>query len=225
MLARTILTTFGLVTTLLFVCDSNAKAQSPGNGTTTMFFARSGESLDSPHVETYHYVELLQLRGKWTIPDLGYIDFGHRNYQELFLGAGRTLLDSKRATLIEELYFVQAVGSAAESARYLWPWTMLQLRLTTKLTSETLYFPYIPLNASGRIQHVLERSKLEYGIHKDWKIGAGYAGYKFANLPWQQMPFIATTISTRVGAFELWLQKRQNGGQIQLRYALIHSSH
>jgi hypothetical protein len=90
------------------------------------------------------------------------------------------LLHNKRVTLIEELYFDQAFGSAAQGARYLQPWTMLQLRFTPKFTNETVYFPYLPLNSSGRIQQVLERSKFEYAVKKTWKAGMGYGGYRYA---------------------------------------------
>ncbi|MBS1841605.1 MAG: hypothetical protein JSS69_00930 [Acidobacteria bacterium] len=174
---------------------------------------------------TYHFLELLQFRGNWIYPDVGYIDFAHGNYRELFVGAGRTLHKGKRLTLTEELYFVQATGPAAKSARYLWPWTLVQLRFTRKFTSETLYFPYLPLNNSGHIQHVLERSKFEYAVTESWQVGVGYGGYKFADSEWQHKPFLTTTLSTRAGAFELWLQKLPDGAQIQLRYALLHSSH
>jgi hypothetical protein len=195
------------------------------NPTTTLFLARTSERLDSPHLGTYHFLELLQLRGNWIYPDVGYIDFASGNYRELFLGAGRTLHNGKRLTLTEELYFVQAFGPAAKSARYLWPWTMLQFRFTPKFTNETVYFPYLPLNNSARIQHVLERSKLEYALTKSWQVGAGYAGYKYGESEWQHKPFLTATLSTHVGAFELWLQKMPGGAQVQLRYALIHSSH
>ena len=35
------------------------------------------------------------------------------------------------------------------------------LRLTDRLGSEAVYFPYIPLNEAGRTRHVLERAKSE----------------------------------------------------------------
>ena len=136
------------------------------------------------------------------------------------VGAGRTLYNSKRLTWTEELYFVQATGPASKSARYLWPWTLVQFRFTPKL-----YFPYLPLNSSARIQHVLERSKFEYAVTKSWHVGVGYGGYKFADSEWQHKPFLTTTLSTHAGGFELWLQKLPGGAQVQLRYALLHNSH
>ena len=201
-----------------------AFAQDPASTapTTTIFVARTGQRLDSPRIGTYHYLELFQLRGKWIFPDVGYIDFAQGNYREVFVGAGRTLHDSKRVTLAEELYFVQALGPAAKNARYLQTWTMLQIRFTPKFTSETVYFPYLPLNHSARIQHVIERSKFEYTLKKSWKLGVGYGGYKFGSAEWQHKPFLTTTVSTRAGDFEFWLQKMPGGAQVQLRYKLVH---
>ena len=213
---------------LVFALNTHAQEtdDSPGanNATTTIFIARTSQQLDSPYVRTYDYVELLQRRGRWICPDLGYIDFGRGDYREIFVGGGRSLHDSKRATLIEELYFVQASGPAAKGAKYLWPWTMLQLQFTPKLTSESVYFPYVPLNSSARIQHVLERSKLEYVLSEHWKVGAGYGGYKYGGSDWQHKPFLTATVSTRAGAFEFWLQRMPSGAQVQLRYALVHIS-
>ena len=167
---------------------------------------------------------MFQTHGKWIVPDVGYIDFGTGNYRELFFGAGQTLYDGKKLMMAEELYFVQATGSAAKSARYLWPWTIMQIHITPKFSNETVYFPYLPLNQPARIQHVLERSKFEYSLTKSVKVGAGYAGYKYGENQWQNRPMATSTISTRVGAFEFWLQKVPGGTQAQIRYALVHFS-
>ncbi len=191
------------------------------NPTTTIFLARTGVRLDSPHVGTYHYLEFIQLRGKWVYPDVGYIDFGKNNYREVFAGGGRTLRDSKRMTLVGELFYDQSFGPAARGARYLVPWTMLQFRFTPKFTNETVYFVYLPLNDSARIQQVPERTKFEYALKKPWKVGAGYGGYKYGDAGWQHKPFVTTTLSTRAGAFELWLQKMPGGAQVQFRYMLF----
>jgi hypothetical protein len=94
---------------------------------------------------TYRYLEFFQARGDWVLPDIGALDFYHDNYREFFIGAGRTLYNSKAVTWVEELYFAQATGSLARSARYLWPWTMVDVRFTSQLTSEVVYFPYVPL--------------------------------------------------------------------------------
>jgi len=53
-------------------CTFTAFAEEIGNDrTTTIFLARTGSRLDSPHSGTYHYLELLQIRGKWIFPDAG----------------------------------------------------------------------------------------------------------------------------------------------------------
>ena len=186
--------------------------------------ARTGVRTDAPHVGTYRYLEFFQARGDWVLPDFGALDFYHVTYREFFLGAGRTVYNSKTITWVEELYFAQATGSLAQSARYLWPWTMVDVRFMSQLTGEVVYFPYVPLNRSARFQHVLERAKVEYAPSKGWKLGAGYGAYQYRGQPWQSKPFVTTTFSTNVGSFEFWLQKMPGGAQVQLRYQLVWHS-
>lgn len=194
-----------------------AFAQGPP-ATTSVLIARTGIRTDAPRVGTSRYLEFFQARGDWVFPDVGALDFYHDAYRELFVGGGRTLYNSDKVTWVEELYFAQAVGSAAQHARYLWPWTLVDVRFTPRLSSEIVYFPYVPLNRAAHVQHVLERAKAEYAPTRTWKFGAGYGAYQFSGQAWQHKPFITTTLSTTVGSFELWLQKMPEGGQVQLRY-------
>lgn len=224
--------TFAAMLGLCCAVASLAQDAAPdGNGdpaaapTKSIFLARTGESLNGPYIGTLHYLEFFQIRKKWIYPDIGYVDFAHGNYREFFIGGGRTLYDGKYATWDQELLYVQATGPAAGSARYLQPWSMLRVRFTPKLTSETVYFGYFPLNDSAHIHHVIERAKVEYALKKCWKIGAGYGGVKFAGVPWVNKPLITTTISTGAGAFEFWLQRIPGGEQVEVRYELIHLSH
>src|SRR2546428_943681 len=127
------------------VCTQLAFTQSPAAPeTTTVVLAREGQRLSSPSSSTMHYLEGFQVRQRWVLPDVGYIDFGHSDYREVFMGGGYTLLDGKHVSLIEEGLFIQASGSAANQARYVMPWTMLQYRATDKIGGEVVYFPYIP---------------------------------------------------------------------------------
>jgi hypothetical protein len=71
---------------------------------------------------------------------------------------------------------------------------------------------------------VLERAKLEYALKKRWKIGAGYAGTKPVGGHWANKPFLTTTLSSKEGAFEVWLQKIPAGTQVEIRYVLVHTS-
>ena len=203
---------------------ANTNGDSPAEPTKSFFLARTGESLKGPYIGTIHYLEFFQIRNKWIYPDIGYVDFAHDSYREFFIGGGRTLIDDKLATWDQELLYVQAAGSAAGSARFLQPWSMLRFRFTPKFTSETVYFAYFPLNDSARIHHVFERVKFEYALKKRWKAGVGYAGVKLPGVPWVNKPMITTTISTKAGAFEFWLQRIPGGEQIEARYVLIHTS-
>jgi len=186
--------------------------------------ARTGGTVIGPYVGTLHFLEFFQVRNRWIYPDLGYVDFAHGNYREFFMGGGRTLIENKIATWDQELLYVQATGPAAKSARYLQPWSMLRLRYTPKWRSEFVYFAYFPLSDSAHIHHVIERAKLEYVLKKPWKVGVGYAGVKYPGVAWVNKPFLTTTVSTRAGAFEFWLQRIPAGAQVEIRYTLIHTS-
>jgi hypothetical protein len=209
-----------LVVIVCLVCTGFGIAQSAAE-TTTIVLAREGQRLSPQSTATLHYLESFQVRHRWVLPDVGYIDFGHSDYREVFLGGGYTLYDGKHISLVEEGLFVQASGHSSNQARYVMPWTMLQYHLTEKLGGEAVYFPYIPLNESARKQHVLERAKLERKISNRWKAGAGLGGYKFADQAWSNRPFITTTVSTRWGDWEFWLQRLpENKPQFQIRYAI-----
>lgn len=199
-----------------------AQGSPPAPETTTVFLARHGQRLQLQSIATLHYLELFQIRRRWIVPDIGYIDFGHDNYREMFVGAGYTLYDGKRLSWIEEMLFAQAFGSSANDARYLLPWTLIQYRLTDQFGGETVYFPYFPLNKNGRVQHVLERAKLERKVGSRWKAGAGLGGYKYADNAWSHRPFLTTTVRTRWGDWEFWLQRLPgNKAQFQIRYAMV----
>jgi len=219
-----------------FACALTSLAQDPPPAgkkperepTTTLFFARTGEStgesLLGPYTAAIHYLEFLQIRNRWILPDIGYINFGHGNYHEYYIGGGRTLIENRYTSFDQELLYLGTAGSAAGGAKYLQPWSMLRVRFTRKFTNETVYFPYLPLNNAARFHQVIERAKFEYAVNRKWKFGAGYAGVKLAGLAWINKPMLTTTISTKAGAFELWLQKIPGGEEVQLRYALIHTS-
>ena len=168
----------------------------------------------------YNLVEVFQGRGRWIFPDVGYIDFNDANkYREIFIGGGGILYKSKNAILIHEVYLDQATGPLAASALYFQPWTLFSFQISEKVSWETVYFPYFPLNKAGRVQHVLERSKVERDF-KHWKLGLGYSGYQFAYNDWDHKPFFTTTLKTRAGEFEFWFQRVPNNhGQLQMRYA------
>ncbi|MEK7212137.1 MAG: hypothetical protein AAB686_00475 [Patescibacteria group bacterium] len=186
-------------------------------GTETEVIARIGMK----EAATYHFVEVLQTRGSWVIPDIGYIDFADNDYREIFVGVAKTLVKTKRLTVVSELYFVQATGPEAKSARYVQPWMLVNIKFTPRLISQTVYFPYVPINKAGRKQHVLERTKLEY-VFPRFKVGAGYSAYQFGDDPWQNKPFVTVTVKDgALGDMELWLQKMPQGVQLQARYVRV----
>ena len=204
--------------------DTAPSADAAPAPTLSFFLARTGQRLDSSFANTYHYLEFFQVRHRWIVPDIGYVDFGHNNYREFFIGGGRTLIENKLVSWDLELFYVQATGPAARSAAYLQPFTILRLAFTPRFSGEAEYFNYLPMNDSAKYHQVLERSKIEYAVNKRWKFGAGYAGRDAPGSPWQNKPFITTTISTKAGAFEFWLQRIPVGAQVELRYRLVHKS-
>jgi hypothetical protein len=212
-------TTFVLLT-IVALSASTAAAQS-NNDVQSILLVRTGFRDGKPF--TYHYVEVFQERGRWIYPDIGYIDFGEtKQYREFFIGAGGTVFASKHFRFIEEGMIEQALGPASEHATYFVPWSFAPFNITPRLGGEIVYFPYLPLNKQGRIQHVLERAKVEYDF-KHFKAGAGYGAYQFGDGPWQNKPFMTATLKAgKLGNFEFWLQRLPgNHAHLQVRYAKV----
>ena len=170
---------------------------------------------------TYRYFQVLQQRGRLIYPDVWWIDFGEiKQYREIGVGGGAVVYNSPRFNVTEEGYFIRATGTSAAAATYLMPWSYVGYHLTPRLGGETSYFPYLPINKAGRIQHILERAKLEYDF-KWVKLGGGYAAYRYGNDSWQNKPFVTTTLKgSHLGNLELWLQRMPiNQVQLQVRYS------
>lgn len=206
-----------IVAAVLVVSSGSALAQGK---TETYIIARTGVTGEG--AATYRYFEVFQQKGKWIYPDVGYLDFADaRDYREAYIGAGGVLFSTKHITVLEEGYIDVATGSAGKGATYFQPWTLVAIALTAKLGAEVVYFPYLPLNNVARIQHVLERAKLEYDLGHV-KLGAGYGGYRFGDESWSNRPFVTGTVKLGLlGSLELWLQKMPRGSQVQVRYAKV----
>ncbi|MBI4456403.1 MAG: hypothetical protein HY644_10940 [Acidobacteria bacterium] len=203
----------GVMTLFMIAAASTLWAEE----TETTIIARMGMR----QAATYHYLETYQTRSRWIAPDIGYIDFGRSNYREFFFGGGIVLYSSKRLMLIEEGFVEQAFGNASGRATYFVPWTFLKYELAPRIGIEVVYFPYIPLDDEGRIQHVIERAKVEYDF-SHFKSGLGYAAYQFADDRWWHKPFITFTVKTKsLGNFEFWIQKIPAGPQVQFRYIIF----
>ena len=173
-------------------------------GQDTMVIGRMGMRNSA----TYHFFEAFQThRGKWIYPDVGYIDFAKNGYWEFFLGGGAILYDSEHFTLIHEGFIDRAQGPKSLSAAYYQPWTLFSYKMSQRVISRAVYFPYLPLNKPARIQHVLECAKLEYDF-KHFKLGGGYGGYRYGEENWQHKPFATWTLKAGpLGELELWLQR------------------
>ena len=195
---------------LLSAGQSNAQ-------TNTLVLARIG-GWNTP---TFHFLDVVQTRGRLVLPDIGDVDFGKSNYHELFGGGGVVAVAKKQFAWVQECYFVRAVGSAGHGASYLQPWTFFAWSIPrSHFIGESLTFTYLPLNQAGRIQYVVDRAKLERDFRK-FKLGVGYAAYQFAQTVWQNKPFLTGTFKAGgLGSMELWVQRVPgNHIQLQLRYA------
>jgi len=205
---------------------SNAEETAPQQSSSPVqdiVILRTGEQFQAPHVITYHLVEIAQQRGKWLVPDFGAIDYGKGNFRELFIGGGPIYHYGKMVTYNQELFFAQDTGPEAHGARYLWPWPVFNFQFTPRLSTEVVAYLCIPLNRAAYMQYDVDRAKLEYAVSRRLIAGGGLSLAKNAGHPWENKSFITTTVSTRHGTFEFWLQKTPGGGQIQMRYQLVHT--
>lgn len=178
------------------------------------------ERLGMQNAVNLRYSEFYQQRGRWIGPDVLYVDFGKGNYREMFVGGGKVWVQTKRFGLTHEDYFGQTSGSASGNASYVLPWTKVDYRVSSRLSGNTVYFFYIPLNQSAYFHQSIERAKLEYEF-KRFKLGAGYGGSKASDKTWQHKPMLTTTFKCgKFGNVEFWLQRLPgNHAQVQIRYS------
>jgi hypothetical protein len=211
---------------LVLGCIGSLRAEEsapPREPMAASYTVRTGEQFQGPYVQTYRLFEYSQQRGRWVLPDLGDYDFGQGGERYLFAGAGAEFRPAKNATLTQIVYFSQAVGPGSQGARFIWVWPVLDLSFTPRLTAEAVVYPSIPLNGAAQAGFDVDRAKVEYAVRRKLIAGAGYSGSICKGEPWKNKPFLTTTVSTRAGSFEFWLQRMPGGGQIQMRYQLVHS--
>ncbi len=210
--------TAGVILLAVQAAAQDAPAQSQSTPVTTTVLLRTGFR---SHV-TYRYVEVLQTRGRWVLPDVGYIDFGDAGqYREIWLGGGPVLIDRPSVNLTVTGYYAQDNGATANGAKYFQVWSLLGYQVTRHVVAQAVYLGFAPLNDSARVQHLFERIKLEYDFGP-LKLGGGYAAYRFARDAWQHRPFVTGTVRLgRAGSLELWGQRLSGDqAQLQVRYAL-----
>jgi hypothetical protein len=217
----------GLVFCFLFLAwmSVGALAETDSHDTplVSTYIVRTGEQLQAPHVLTYKLVEYELQRGRWILPDLGAYDAGRAQSKLLFLAAGADLHRGKKTFLTQEIYFVQAAGPGSHGARSLWVWPVLDLNFTPRLKAEAVAYPTIPLNRAAQAGFDVDRAKLEYAVRRNFTLGGGYGSSKCEGSAWQNKPFLTTTIFSRAGSVEFWLQQMPGGGQVQARYTLVHA--
>jgi hypothetical protein len=216
MFSTTVLTRIRMILPLVLALGgfgSHPAAAQSGGTTLGLLRTATGDG-------AYHYAQIIHERGRWVALDVGYIDFNSpSDYFEAWIGSGVLALAGERGILITQGNLVRAFGDAADGALYAQGFFLGRLRLTDRLVSEAAYLPYIPLNDAGEVQHLLERAKLEAEF-SGWKAGVGYGAYRFSDLDWQHKPFLtATAPPSRLGTFEVWVQRLPGDSQtVQLRW-------
>jgi hypothetical protein len=210
-----------LVISILFVArDLPAQADAP-RPVVDIYVVRTGEQLQSPHILTYRVAEFEQMRGRWIFPDVGYYDTGYGKDQIWFAGAGANVLHNKHVDWQQELYALQEAGPESRNKRFLWLWPILDFRFRPRLTAQLVAYPTIPLNRAQGWGYDVDRAKIEWAATSHWQVGVGYVGGLTASSSCQHSPFLTVTRATRVGNFEVWLQRISAGAQVQLRYVLV----
>jgi len=210
---------FVLVFLAALPASINAQEARPRPETT--YVLRTGLRMQAPYASSYRLFEFSQQRGRWIYPDVGYYDIGHLRDQLWFAGVGADLYHSKRIDWTQVLYVEQEAGSAAHNQRALWVWPVLDLQITPRLSSETVVYPTIPLNRAQRWEFDVDRTKVEYLLRPRLLIGAGYSATVGAECDWKSKPFLTATTRNRSGSWEFWVQRIQDGAQLQVRYTLV----
>jgi len=101
----------------------------------------------------FHFLDIVQTRGRLILPDIGYDDFAKSNYREVFGGSGAVVYPGEHFAGIQECYFARGLGKVADGASYLQPWTLLVYSIPdSHFLVETLYFTYLPLNQAACVQ-------------------------------------------------------------------------
>jgi hypothetical protein len=187
----------------------------------SIYVLRTGESLQGPHVTTYRLFEYAQQRGRWILPDVGYYDTGRLSEQLWLAGGGAELARGRHALWTEELYAVQEAGSATHNQRSLMVWTQFDFHFKPRLTGQVIVYPTVPLDRSARWGFDTDRAKLEFKLHRKLLIGPGYNSTACGGGSWQNRPFLTTTLLSRSGNYEFWVERTPGGAQIQVRYQLV----
>jgi len=204
----------------LLLVAAQARCVEPDHATQTIVVVRTGEQLQAPQVLTFRLTEFVQQRGRWILPDIGYYDTGRFNEQLWLVGGGAEIWHRRHAVWSEELYAMQEAGASTHNQRTLMVWTQLDFHLTPRLTGQAIVYPSVPLDRAARWGFDTDRAKLEYQLTRSLRIGPGYSSTDCGGSSWQNRPFLTTTVSTRSGSYEFWLERMAGGTQVQFRYQL-----
>lgn len=129
-----------------------------------------------------------------------------------------TVYEDNRASVVQEFYFDQVFSTSGWNGKYVQSSTTFRFQFAPQLTSETVYFVYLPVSRDVAIQQFLDRSRFEYILSKSLRVSAGYRGYKYGDENWRHTPFLAANLSKGDSDLELWLEEPRKGAKLQLNY-------
>lgn len=129
-----------------------------------------------------------------------------------------TVYQDNRTSIVQEFYFDQAFSSGGWNGKYVQPSTTLRFQFGPQLSSETVYFVYLPVSKDAAVQQFLDRSKLEYMISKCLRLGLGYRGYKYGDESWRHNPFFVANLFKGSNGLELWFEEPKEGTKLQFIY-------
>lgn len=202
---------------------ATAQAESSADPVVSTYVVRTAVPLQAPHRLTYRLAEFSQQRGRWIVPDIGIYDSSTGKDKLLFAGAGADFRFGRKVDYTQIFYIAQDVGPGSHGARTFWIWPVLDADLSRRWMTEVVLYPSIPLNRAAQAAFDIDRAKLQYAFDRRISLGAGYSSTIYEGSTWANKPFLTATVFSRAGSFEFWLQRIPEGGQVQVRYTLIHA--
>ncbi len=177
---------------------------------------------------SHRVAEIFSKRGRFTVPHVGYTDFGQQSdYRAFMAGLGYDAFSSEELIVTTGFNLVQSAGKSSHNTLYIQPWVEGVYEGHEGFEAEVSVSPHIPINSSGLIQLMVEEAKVERRLTSFLKFGVGYGADKFRGERLEHKPFLTTTVRPwreNLGSLEFWWQRAPHGGsQVQLHWELTRS--
>ena len=167
---------------------------------------------------TYNMAEIdVQKRRVWAI--IGAIGFPDGRTAEVYAGPGYDFISKDKFYLHGELLLDKQVGSNTRHALFITPVLLTGGVVLPKTKWQLFAFPYLPADANGQFQFVLERAHVWRETHCG-SLGGGLGMYCAEQLTCQPKPFVSYAPPLWGRKVQIWYQYNSRTGQkqIQLRF-------